>query len=138
MIVTDIPPDVSQIAGRYGVPSFILVAAWWLVPKVWAVIKSRASIATQTNDLAQAGLGGVTDVITTLRNQISDLTQQFKDVEQKLKDMSSTLDQATAAKVVAEQDAAKAKSELFMLGLYVSRLRSQIVALGAVPVEDHV
>lgn len=131
----DLPPDVATLAGRYGIPSVLLVFAWWAAPKVWSVVSSRMQMAQQTNDLAHAGLGGVTDVITTLRNQISDLTQQFKDVEQKLKDMSATLDQAVSAKAVAEQEAAKAKNDLFMYGLYVERLLAQIRGLGGTPIE---
>lgn len=135
MMVTDIPPDVGVLASRYGIPSFVLVALWWIAPKAWAAVKARMSIAQQTNDLAQAGLGGVTDVIATLRGQISDLTQQFRDVEQKLKDMSVTLDDAVRAKLLAEQEAAKAKSDLYAMQLWIERLQVQIRSLGAVPVE---
>lgn len=129
-----VPPEWLTYLAKFGVPSTIAVAVYWAAPKVYKFLAARIGIASQTNDLAQAGLGGVTDVITTLRNQISDLTLQFKDVEQKLKDMSATLDQAVQDKVLAQQEAAKAKNDLFVLQLYVERLRAQIQSLGATPV----
>lgn len=129
-----VPPEWLAFLGKFGVPSVLAVIIYWAAPKVWKFLSNRLGIAQQTNDLTQAGLGGVTDVITTLRNQISDLTLQFKDVEQKLKDMSATLDQAVQDKVLAQQEAAKAKNDLFVLQLYVERLRAQIQSLGATPV----
>lgn len=134
MMTPDIPPDVSVLAGKYGVPSFLLVALWWGIPKLWSVIKTKLDVATTTNDLTQAGLSGVTDVISTLRNQIADLAQQYKDSEQKLRDIQVTLEQAVAAKLVAEQEAAKAKSDLYAVQLSVERLQAQVRSLGAVPV----
>lgn len=131
-----VPPEWLAFLGKFGIPSAIAVLIYWAAPKVWKFFSDRMGIAQQTNDLTQAGLGGVTDVITTLRNQISDLTTKFKDVEQKLKDMSATLDQAVQDKVLAQQEAAKAKNDLFVLQLYVERLRAQIQSLGATPVSQ--
>lgn len=122
-------------AGRYGVPSFLAVLLYWAAPKVWKFVSNRMGIMQSQNDLTQASIGGVTDVVTTLRTQITDLTQQFTDVEGKLKQMSETLDQAIKDKVLAEREAAKAKSDLFILQLYVDRLRAQIHSLGAQPIE---
>lgn len=131
---SSVPPEWLAFLGKFGIPSVIAVSVYWAAPKVWRFVSARLGIAQQANDLTQAGLGGVTDVITTLRNQISDLTAQFKDVEQKLKDMSATLDQAVQDKVLAQQEAAKAKNDLFVLQLYVERLRAQVQSLGATPV----
>lgn len=130
---TTVPPEWLTYLGKFGVPSFLAVIIYWAAPKVWKFFSDRASIGDQTNDLTKAGLSGVTDVIVTLRGQISDLTQQFKDVEQKLRDMSTTLDQAVQSKVMAQQEAAKAKSDLYVLQLYVERLRAQLQNLGATP-----
>lgn len=131
-----VPPEWLAYLAKFGIPSTIAVFLYWAAPKVWAFFSGRLSIAQQTNDLAQAGIGGVQDVVNTLRTQITDLTQQFKDVEQKLKDMSATLDQAVQDKVVAQHEAAKAKSDLYVLQLYVERLRAQIQSLGATPVPE--
>jgi predicted nucleic acid-binding Zn-ribbon protein len=128
--------DWVSYATKYGVPSFLAVALYWIAPKVWNFLSARFGIAQQSNDLAQAGLGGVTDVVTTLRTQIADLTMQFKDVEQKLKDMSATVDKAIQDKVLAQQDAAKARSDLYILGLYAERLCAQLKALGVTPVSQ--
>jgi len=122
-------------AGRYGVPSFLAVVLYWAAPKVWKFVSNRLGVMQSQNDLTQASIGGVTDVVTTLRTQITDLTKQFNDVEGKLKEMSTTLDKAIQDKVLAEREAAKAKSDLFILQLYVDRLRAQIHSLGAQPVE---
>lgn len=134
MDAPNVPAEWLAYAARFGLPSFAAVALWWVVPKAWKFISARIGIAQQTNDLTQAGLGGVADVITLLRTQTVDLTQQFKDVEQKLKNMSATLDQAVKDKVLAQQDAAKAKNDLFLLQLYVERLQAQIQSLGSTPV----
>lgn len=130
------PPEWLAFLSRYGIPSTLAVAAYWAVPKIWKYFSQRLGIAQQTNDLAQAGLSGVADVIAALRTQMGDLTIQFKDVEQKLKDMSATLDQAVQAKLLAQQEAAKAKSDLYVLQLYVERLRAQIQNLGQTPLAE--
>lgn len=135
-MATDVPTEVAVLAAKYGIPSAFIAFLWWLTPKIWSTISSKLAVAQQQNGLVQAGLGGVTDVITTMRGQISDLTKQFEDVEQKLKDMTATLDDAVKAKLVAEQEAAKAKSDLYSMRLWVERLQAQVRSLGAVPVGE--
>lgn len=134
MQATEVPPEAAVIAAKYGIPTVFLAALWWLAPKVWGAISSKLAIAQQTNELARAGLGGVTDVVNTMRGQISDLTKQFEDVHQKLTDMTATLDKAVKEKLVAEQEAAKAKSDLYAMQLWVERLQAQVRSLGSVPV----
>ena len=131
--------DASQwvaYATRFGVPSFLAVGLYWIAPKAWAWIQQRNNINTQQNDLTQSGLSGVNEVVQTLRNQIGDMTTQLKSFEDKLKEMNATLEQAVQDKIIAQQSAEKAKNDLYILGLYVTRLQAQIKSLGAVPVEQ--
>lgn len=132
----DVQAQWMAYAAKFGIPSFLAVLAYWAGPKLWAGISARLGIARQTTDLTQAGIGGITDVVVTLRNQISDLTSQFQSVEVKLKEMSATLDQAVQDKIVAKQEAAKAQSDLYILQLYVERLRAQIQSLGSTPIQQ--
>lgn len=132
--MSQVPPEIADFTARYGIPSVFAVAAWWAAPKLLSWFKTRLAIAQQSDDLARAGIGGMNDVVSTLRTQISDLTQQFKDVQEKLTQMSATLDEATKQKLIAENEAAKAKTDLFVLQLYVERLKAQIQSLGATPV----
>lgn len=133
------PDDASQwvvYATKIGVPSFIVVAVYWAGPKLWSYIQARMGIASQQNDLTQSGLSGVNEVVQTLRNQIADMTQQLRGFEDKLKEMNATLDQAVHDKILAQQSAEKAKNDLYILSLYVERLKAQIKSLGATPVEQ--
>lgn len=133
------PDDTSQwivYATKFGIPSFLAVALYWAAPKLWSYLQARMGIASQQNDLTQAGLNGVNEVVQTLRNQISDMTTQLKGFEDKLKEMNATLDQAVQDKVLAQQAAEKAKADLYILSLYVERLKAQIKNLGATPVEQ--
>lgn len=133
------PDDSSQwlaIAKNLGIPSFLAVAAWWSVPKIWNYFSTRLGIANQQNDLTQSGLSGVNEVVNTLRNQISDMTSQLKMFEDKLKEMNGTLDKAVQDKIIAQQACQQAKNDLYMLQLYVQRLLAQIKSLGATPVEQ--
>jgi chromosome segregation ATPase len=123
-------------AAKFGIPSFVIAGLVWAAPKVWGVIQAKIGISQQQNDLTQAGLGGVNEVIQTLRNQIADMTGQLKGFEDKLKEMSATLDKAVQDKIVAQRAAEQAKSDLFTLQLYVNRLIAQIKALGASPVDQ--
>lgn len=132
------PEDTSQWIGyatKFGIPSFLAVAIYWAAPKVWSYFQARIGIASQQNDLTQSGLSGVNEVIQTLRNQIADMTQQLKSFEAKLKEMNLTLDQAVQDKVLAQQAAEKAKNDLYILSLYVERLKAQIKSLGATPID---
>lgn len=131
----NVPAEWLTYATKFGIPSILVVIGYWAAPKIWKFLSARIGIASQTNDLTQAGLGGVTDVVTMLRTQIGDLTGQFRDVESKLKEMSATLDQAVHDKLLAQQTAAKAQSDLYMLQLYVERLRGQIQSLGGTPIQ---
>lgn len=133
------PDDASQwvtYATKYGVPSFLAVAVYWAGPKLWNYVQARMGIASQQNDLTQSGLSGVNEVVQTLRNQIADMTQQLRGFEDKLKEMNATLDQAVHDKILAQQSAEKAKNDLYILSLYVERLKAQIKSLGATPVEQ--
>ncbi len=132
------PDDTSEwivYATRFGIPSFVAVALYWAVPKLWGYIQARIGIASQQNDLTQSGLSGVNEVVQTLRNQIADMTTQLKGFEDKLKEMNATLDQAVQDKILAQQSAQKAKADLYILSLYVERLKAQIKSLGATPVD---
>ena len=133
------PEDTSQwivYATKFGVPSFLAVAIYWAAPKLWSYLQARMGIAYQQNDLTQAGLNGVNEVVQTLRNQIADMTTQLRSFEDKLKEMNATLDQAVQDKILAQQSAEKAKADLYILSLYVERLKAQIKSLGAAPVEQ--
>lgn len=132
------PDEPSQwviYATKFGIPSFIAVFLYWVAPKAWAFIQARMGIASQQNDLTQAGLSGVNEVVQTLRNQLSDMTTQLKGFEEKITAMSATLDQAVNDKILAQRSAEQAKSDLFNLQLYVNRLVAQLKSLGATPVD---
>lgn len=131
--------DSSQwlaYATKFGIPSFLAVAIYWAAPKLWALLQQRMGINTQQNDLTQSGLSGVNEVIQTLRTQISDMTGQLKGFESKLAEMSATLDKAVSDRIIAQRDAEQAKSDLFQLQLYVTRLKAQIQSLGTTPIEQ--
>lgn len=132
----DVQAQWIAYATKFGIPSFMAVFVYWAGPKLWGVVSARLGIAKSTTDLTQAGIGGITDVVLTLRTQITDLTKQFQDVEVKLQQMSDTLDQAVQDKIMAKHEAAKAKSDLYILQLYVERLRAQIQSLGATPIQQ--
>lgn len=119
---------------KYGVPSGLAVGLYYVLPKIWGVIQQRLGIQTQQNDLTQVGISGVSEVITTLRNQMAYMTTQLSAMQSKIQEMSATLDQALNDKLIAKREAAQAKSDLFQLQLYVDRLIAQIKALGVTPV----
>ena len=131
-----VPSEWIEYAKSLGLPAFFGVAAWYLLPKVWSYIQQRGAINGQQNDLAQAGLAGVNEVVTTLRNQLSDMNIQLDGFRQRLKDMEATLQKAIDDKLNAEQGEAIAKNELFNAKLYIKKLISQIKSLGSNPVDE--
>jgi TolA-binding protein len=130
------PTDLVDFLRQWGVPTFVGTTAVAMAPKLWAFIRDKASISRSTNDLQAAGLQGVNEVVTTLRNQLTDMTAQLKDFQSQIDTMRQTLDKAISDRVLSQQDAAQAKSDLFNLRLYANRLVSQIKGLGAVPVDE--
>jgi TolA-binding protein len=130
------PPDIVDFLRQWGIPTFVGTTVVAMAPKLWAFVRDKASIAQSTNDLQAAGLQGVNEVVTTLRNQLIDMTSQLKDFQSQIDTMRQTLDKAISDRVLSQQDAAQAKSDLFNLRLYANRLVSQIKGLGAVPVDE--
>lgn len=131
-----VPAEWLEYAKSLGFPVTFAVAAWYVVPKLWAYIQQRGAISGQQNDLAQAGLAGVNEVVTTLRNQISDMNAQLDGFRLRLKDMEATLQKALDDKLNAEQGEAIAKNELFNAKLYIKKLIAQIKSLGGIPVDE--
>lgn len=132
----NVPSEWMEYAKSLGIPTILAIAAYYVLPKVWAYIQQRSAINSQQNDLAHAGLAGVSEVVTTLRNQLSDMNSQLDAFRSRLKDMEATLQTTLDGKLNAEQGEATAKNELFNAKLYIKKLISQIKSLGAVPVEE--
>lgn len=132
------PPDINLMdyAKQWGIPGIVLVALWYGVPKLWEWMQMRASITGQQNDLAHAGLQGVNEVVTTLRNQLSDMNGQLDLFRARLQQMEATLEKAITDKLNAEQSEAIARNDLFNLRLYVTRILAQLKSLGIEPVSQ--
>lgn len=132
----NVPIEWMEYAKSLGVPTILVVAAYYVLPKVWTLIQQRSAIANQQNDLAHAGLAGVNEVVTTLRSQLVDMNSQLDTFRIRLKEMEATLQKAVEDKMNAEQGEAIAKNDLFNANLYIKKLIAQIKSLGASPVDQ--
>lgn len=131
-----VPTEWLEGAKSLGVPTILVVLAYYLLPKLWAWVQARSNINSQQNDLAAAGLTGMNEIVTALRDQIADFRAQLAAMQTRLKEMENTLQKAYDDKVSAEQGEAIAKNDLFNAKLYIKKLIAQIKSLGAVPVDE--